>query len=382
MSSDFKVPYTTILSVNKHPNADRLELATVYGFQVIVQKDRYKTGDKALYIPIDSILPDALENQLFPADSKIKLHNHRVRQIRIRGLASQGMLVDLNEIKGYYDFGLIGYNMKLETDLSNILGIKKYEPPEPKTFTGTISPKKKNDKNPLFHEYGGINNIKWLPNFFEDNEQVVIQEKLHGTNCRAGILPYNANSIWKRIKKWLGLTPKFERVYGSNHVDISLKGLKNGGYYGEDIYGRTLENERVFNKLQPGELVYGEIIGPNIQKNYDYGLKETTFVLFDVKIVDDNGKMRYLSPVGAEIFAEQRGFKFVPVIYVGPYNKEVKENISLIIKGSSHFDPKTKVKEGIVIKSALNYNDGNGGKRAVKWINEDYLDNKDNTDYH
>src|ERR1035437_9805367 len=77
----YKVPYTTILDIQPHTNAERLELATVYGFQVIVSKGRYKVGDMAIYIPIDSILPVELEEKIFPKDSKVKLHHHRVRQI-------------------------------------------------------------------------------------------------------------------------------------------------------------------------------------------------------------------------------------------------------------------------------------------------------------
>src|SRR5687767_5841424 len=229
MSEDFKVPYTTITAINPHPNADRLELATVYGFQVIVGKNLFKPGDKAIYVPIDSILPDALEIVLFPPDSKIKLHHHRVRQIKIRGLASQGMLIYPKELVDYYDFGSLGKYLKEETDLRDILGIKKYEPPEPKNYTGTQErPQSRKKLNPLFHKYNGVNNIKWLPNFFQENEEIWVQEKLHGTNCRVGKLPYNANTLWKKIKKWLGLTPEYENIYGSNNVDISAKGYGGG----------------------------------------------------------------------------------------------------------------------------------------------------------
>ena len=58
----FKVPFTTILKVENHPNADRLEIAFVYGFQVIVQKGKYSAGNRVVYIPIDSILPQWLKD--------------------------------------------------------------------------------------------------------------------------------------------------------------------------------------------------------------------------------------------------------------------------------------------------------------------------------
>ena len=118
--SDYKVPLTTIIDVQPHNNAERLEVLTIYGYQVIASKGIHKPGDKVIYIPIDSILPVELEEKLFPPDSKIKLHHHRVRQIKIRGLASQGMIIGEN----YAPRGA-----KLEDDLSETLAIKKYEPP-------------------------------------------------------------------------------------------------------------------------------------------------------------------------------------------------------------------------------------------------------------
>src|SRR4051812_18105253 len=96
--SEYKVPYTKILQITPHPKADRLSFATVYGFQVIVPKDKYSVGSEVIYVPIDSVLPQQVEHLLFPADAKIKLNKGRVRQIRIRGMASQGMIIDPQEL--------------------------------------------------------------------------------------------------------------------------------------------------------------------------------------------------------------------------------------------------------------------------------------------
>lgn len=374
METTYKVPYTTVLAISPHTNADKLELATVYGFQVIVQKGRYKPGDKIVYIPIDSILPPKIENVLFPADSKIKLSKSRVRQIRIRGLASQGMVVDPSEVASILNLD----RLAVETDLQLILEVKKYEPPE--TFIGkTGTPKSRDPKkaNPHFHKYNGVENIKWFPNLFEEGERAVIQEKLHGTNCRAGLLPFNANSLWKKIKRFFGLAPKYEKCYGSNNVDISSKG-NHGGYYGEDVYGKTLNAINVFDKLKPGETVYGEIIGPGIQKNYEYGLKELRFVLFDVKILKHDGSQEWLNPDDVKKFAKERGFEMAPVIYKGPFNLAF---IKVLSTGNSVYCPAQKNREGVVIKSQYAYNN-QGNKKALKLINEAYLDDKTNTDYH
>lgn len=369
--SDYKVPYTTILRVENHPNADKLDICTVYGFQVVAQKGRYKSGDNVILIPIDSVIPEWLEARLFNAESKIKLHRRRVRQIRIRKLASQGMLIDPIDV-----VDKTGTKVKLEQDLQEVLEITKYEPGEPGGPGTPGKPRNKVADNPAFMKYNGLENIKWLPNLFQEGDEVVIQEKLHGTNARAGMMPFAATTFWKKLKKFLRLAPEYEKCYGSNNVEISAQ-TNYKGYYGEDLYGAAFKNIDVFNKIKPNEAVYGEIVGPNIQKNYEYGLKERKFVLFDVKIRTEDGKQVWLSPAQVETYAKERGFDFVPVLYRGPFNKELAYGLT---KGSSMFDPKTKVREGIVIKAGTEYSI-EGNKKAVKWLNEVYLDG-DQTDFH
>lgn len=371
--SEYKVPYTTILEINPHPNADRLQLATVYGFQVVVSKDKYKVGDKVIYVPVDSVLSENLEAILFPPDSKIKLDKRRIRQIRIRKFASQGMLIDPAELSLNVEI------LPLETDLKESLQISKYEPPAErlKGPAGVPGGRKKKDEHPLFHKYNGLDNLKWFPNKFKEGEEVVIQEKLHGSNARASVLPFQANTIWKKIKLFLGLAPKHENCYGSNNVEISAKSTYTG-FYGEDIYGNVFKQIDAFSKLKLGESIFGEIIGEGIQKNYTYCVKGHKFVLFDVKVLEADGKQKWLSPAEVQAFAKERGFEHVPILYTGPYNKEIAYGLT---KGPSVYCPDQKVREGIVIKRATDYSvDGN--KEALKWISEEYLDDHNNTDNH
>lgn len=373
--STYKVPLTSIVSVEPHNNAERLEVAYVYGFQVIVQKGKYQAGDKVVYVPIDSLLPEWLETKLFPADSKIKLHNHRVRQIKIRGLASQGMLIAPEDISEKVNPAYVA----LEQNLATVLGVKKYEPPVA-GFSNTLGKGKNRNKkheHPLFHKYNGLDNIKWFPNLFKEGEEVTVQEKLHGTNARASKLPFMANTFRKKLKKFFGLAPKVEKCYGSNNVDISAA-TDYKGFYGEDVYGACFNTIAVFDKLQLGEIVYGEIIGPSIQKNYDYGLKEHRFVVFDVKVLQPDGKFKWLDPSEVEEFCRQRGFEHVPILYKGPYNKDFVYGLT---KGPSVYCSKQKVREGAVVKATKEYN-VEGNKKALKWVSEDYLSDEKNTDFH
>lgn len=370
--TEFKVPYTTILDIQSHSNAERLSIATIYGFQVIIPKDRFQVGSKIIYIPVDSILTEQMEKLIFGPDSKIKLYHHRVRQIRLRGLASQGMVVDPKDVVSIVN----PEYLKLEQDLAEILGVTKYEPPTRNTGQKPGTPRNKPLENPRFHKYNGVDNIKWFPSFF-DNQEVIIQEKLHGSNCRAACLKSVPNTIWKKIKKLFGLLPEFEYCHGSNNVQLQERGSYKG-FYGENVYGAVLKKVDAFNKIKAGETIFGELIGPGVQANYTYGLKEHHFVLFDVKRELEDGRQEYLDPEQVEEFAKERGFDFVPVLYRGIFNQALAKELSM---GPSIYDPGTKVREGVVIKTRYGYGE-HGDKKALKLISETYLDDKSNTDEH
>lgn len=370
MDISFKVPVTTILEIHPHPNAERLSLAVVYGFQVVIPNNTYQVGEKVVYIPVDSILSNEVENRLFGPDAKIKLTKSRVRQIRIRKFPSQGMICKLETLG-------INFATKEETDVSMILGITKYEP----EIKEQNLPKGKNGRKNLahqqFHSYNGLGNIKWFPRLFRLGEEVVIQEKLHGTNARAAKLPYRINSFWRLVKYVLGLAPKSEFLYGSNRVDIT-NSESYSGFYGTDVYGSVFKKMNVKDKIKDNETIFGEIIGMGIQNNYNYGHEDHTFVLFDVKILNPDGTQTWLGPEEVEKYAKDRGFAFVPVLYKGPYTPEL---VDLYVSGSSVYCPKEKVKEGIVIKSVKDYSI-EGNKKALKCINPEYLDDHTNSDEH
>lgn len=375
MSSEYKVPVTKILEIKEHSNAASLEFAVVYGFNVIVRKGEYKAGDIVIYIPIDSVLPQKLSDKLFPPDSKVKLNKNRVRQIKIRGQYSQGMIVDLEDIEEFLPSGFL-YDE--EQNLAEVLGIVKYEPPAA-SFQGTAKKRDKPRENPFFHKYNGVENIKWYPDLFSSEEDVVVQEKLHGSNCRAAILPYQANTLWKKIVKFCGFAPEFEYCYGSNNVQLQER-RNYKGFYGTNVYGAVLEKVKAFDKMKPNEIIYGELIGEGIQKNYHYGHKEHHFVLFNVKVQGPEGA-KWLNPKEAEFYAKERGFDFVPVLYEGKFDK--KWLSEFLVKQPSAYYPEHKTMEGIVIKSLNDYNNEvlSSAKKELKLINEEYL-NKDQSDFH
>lgn len=375
--TNFIVPVTTILDIQKHPNAHSLDIVKCFDYTVITQRDKYKKNDSVIYIPIDSILPSQLEQQIFPEGSKVKLYNSRVKQIRLRGLASQGMILDLQDVKSYFkELPTIGDNV------AEILGITKFEPEE--KFFGANQPRVKKERNkpwenPYFHQYGGLNNWKFYAqsDLFIKGQEVVYQEKIHGTNGRAGMLPFKPKTLWQKILKFFGQTPDYQFCYGSNGVQLQEKPFT--GYYDTNVYAEACRKYDIDKKLQPNETVYFEIYGSGIQKGYSYGHADgdRSIVVFDVKVLSDDKKStRWLSVDELTDWCLRNRLPMVPVLYRGSHSNELAQNYT---KGDSTIGGQ-KIREGIVIrdpKETVCYY----GKKFFKLLSEDYLDG-DQSDFH
>ena len=236
---------------------------------------------------------------------------------------------------------------------------------------------RKVDGDSRFRKYNGIDNLRWFPDLFK-NQEVIAQCKIHGANARASKFPFLADTLFKKLLKFLRLAPKTVNLYGSNNVQISGKLMRNS-YYQSDVWGQAMKKYDVFNKMKENESLFFELYGDSIQKNYSYGCKsgEHKLILFDVRILLPDGTQKWLDPEECEAYAKERGFDFVPVLYRGIYNDQLAYELS---KGPSVLCPEQKVREGIVIKKRFGY-DNEQNKTALKLLNEDYLADKNNSDF-
>src|SRR5262245_60845785 len=110
--------------------ADAIELARIQGWQCVVKKGEFKPDDRAVYFEIDSIPPDdarfrwlwTSKNGPAPAERPAKF---RIRTLRLRGALSQGLLQPLALL------GDAAAHAREGDDVSEHLGVTKYEPPPP-----------------------------------------------------------------------------------------------------------------------------------------------------------------------------------------------------------------------------------------------------------
>lgn len=116
-----------ILKLTPIDGADMIETATVLGWEVVVKKGEYQVGDLCSYIQIDTVVPE------LPKYDFLRERKYRVRTIKLRKQISQGLIVPLP--KGEWSEG---------DDLTDVLGVKKYEKPDnnPERFEKPRMPKK------------------------------------------------------------------------------------------------------------------------------------------------------------------------------------------------------------------------------------------------
>lgn len=62
--------------IREIPDADRIELASVMDYTVVVKKNEFKEGDLGVYVEVDSVLPDGLEQWPDLRDKLVKLSQH------------------------------------------------------------------------------------------------------------------------------------------------------------------------------------------------------------------------------------------------------------------------------------------------------------------
>jgi hypothetical protein len=249
------------------------------------------------------------------------------------------------------------------------MNIFKYEPPV-KQIQLASGRKIKYRDNPNFHVYYKFPNLKNVDGMFTGDDMVEITRKIHGTNARYGIVKKTKLSFLDKVKKFFRLADKwieYEFIVGSHNVE---KGSDSQGFYETNVWYDIEKKYDIKNKLWnyvkknpnigDGIILYGEIYGMGIQKNYDYGLTDIRFTGFDVKLNEE-----YLGSIDLKLLINNiLKLPYVEVLHFGYWSQGIQDKYTF-----NNFIPGTKVpEEGIVIKHMSGERN-----RIAKVINPDYL---------
>lgn len=268
--------------VHEHTNADSLQINHIGGWRVISRIGEFSQGDMAVYCEIDSWIPHDLAPFLSKG-SKEKTYNgvvgNRLRTIRLRGELSQGLLLPL-----VFDDCAEG------DDVSERLGIQKWEPPIPAQLQGVM---KGNFPGfiPKTDQERCQNLVEEIAQWHEQGMLFEVTEKLDGSSMTVYI---NGDD------------------YGVCSRNVDLMESEDNTFW------KVAREERLLSRMTflddfANLAIQGELIGEGIQGN-PYKIKGQTFMLFDVYDID---RGEYMTPTERMAFAHETGIAHVPVLARG-----------------------------------------------------------------
>ncbi|MEV3993273.1 RNA ligase (ATP) [Streptomyces sp. NPDC049837] len=344
------------LTVHEHPNADALELAQVGLYRAVVAKGAYRTGDVAVYIPEQAVLPPALVEELGLTGRLAGKASDRVKAVRLRGELSQGIVC---RPRALADVDLARAAAE-GTDFAEVLGITKWVPPVPTTMNGDVEPA------PGLLPWVDIENIQRYPGIFEPGEPVVLTEKLHGTAC---LMTYTAED---------GRVLVSSKGFGAK--GLALKEDARNLYWrairAYDVPAVAARLAAALGATRVG--VFGEVYGAGVQ-DLGYGAngrsEELGYAVFDVSAEID-GRLRWLDP--AELPTGE--LPLVPRLYAGPY--DIAKVLELATGRETVSGRELHLREGVVIRPATErYSPVVGGRAIAKAVSPAYLTRKGGTEY-
>ncbi len=402
--SSLIVQVCSVDAVEKHPNADRMEIVTVKGWRTCTGKGQLKVGDKVVYIPPDVILPIALSDRWGVTKYLAPVNNGtgaRVRVARLRGEPSYGLTVSVENP----EWG-VGH------DVAEHYGMTKWEPPMDCTEGDAER------EHPAFHYYFNLEKINNFPDVIKEGEEVVFEEKIHGKNCRLGIIrdtKDDGTPIWRfmagssdvrRKEMQVQRKRRTERNPDGTPVTEVVEKWKDSEQaivpveQEKEWFFETTKRSQFWDALDtPGIkeallslcnghhniVIFAELYGSGVQ-DMAYGMIQGNWAIRVFDLTVDGKYLDYDKKVDT---CKKFKVEMVPLLYRGPFSKEkVREYVS---------GPTTmcaaeqivgfKEREGIVIKTTKEHPVPHEAKffdrAAVKAINFAYLERGGNaTEFH
>lgn len=375
------------VKIEPHPQADQIEIAKVGDYQSIVRKGQFVTGDLAVYIPEQAVIPEWLLKHLGMWDEAKQKGGlagslgNRVKAIKLRGVLSQGLVLALDaDNKVHYPMredGAVAHPCHEGEDVAEFLGVVKYEPALPYHMRGRI----------VGVDYEAtakydFDNLKKTPTLFDDGEEVVITEKVHGTLIQIGVVPSKLAN---------------ERYFGGRVV-ISSKGMGAKGFVLDhtdetNLYAQAATKHgllegmlEVFGDAADRQdapiFIFGEVFGKTTGgagvQDLTYTDEVLDFRAFDIA-VGNRGAERYLEWDHFSMACDKLNVQTVPMLYRGPYSKSV---VLEHTDGNTTLSDKKQIREGVVVKSAVEARNQHYGRKIAKSVSEAYLLRKNATEFN
>lgn len=368
MPSSVITQVSEVKNLRKHPDADRLEICEVGGWQLVCGAGLYKEGERVVYITPDTLITERLADLLEIKQHLSSVKNPdgtfvtndkgetmlRVRQAKLRGEPSFGTTIPVSLMKDEYgiDIEALPIGANIASAVGNPLGVAKYEP-QMRASAGDAEV-----DHPLFPKYTSVENLRNFPTVIEEDELVSVSIKIHGTNCRVGLIEgeFMAGSHGLRRKE---------------PADYS----KNTYWYPLSILAvKTMLEDLAASNGYKQVVLFGEVFG-NVQKKYNYGVPNgIDFRAFDLLI---DGK--YVEP---NVFYELcKHYGVQTVIHLEMNYRYTFEDIKRFAESIEKDPLGDHPIEGLVIRPVVERQDRRVGRVILKYVTDTYLFGKGGSDY-
>ena len=272
---------TTLKELRKHSNADRLQCATVFGNNVIVDLS-YQSGQRVVYFPVDGQLGEdfARENNLVRVKDVegnntggyLDPEKRNIGALKLRGEQSDGLVLPIEVLSKYTDVNKLVDGEQI-TILNGYEICRKYIPrnnrqnrsSNPTTSKIRKSHKDENEKitYPFFVEHVDTSQLAYNEKAFKPGDTCYITLKLHGTSARTmnavEVTTKKTNRVLKKLFNLKDKTTKqYKTVSGTRRV--TLRDYGAGGWYGDNAFRERYHNF-FKDRLPKGVEVFYEIVG-------------------------------------------------------------------------------------------------------------------------
>lgn len=258
---------TTIKELHKHSNADRLQCATIFGNNVIVDLNT-KIGDIGIYFPVDLKVGKefAEKNNLLRKKDEngnniggyLDPKKRNIKAVKLRGEKSDGLFLPLSSLESFTNISKLKEGDRISV-LNGTVICEKYIPRTNHRSNGGGIRKAKKPRTveyPMFEEHVDTEQLAYNLDQFKEGDICYITLKMHGTSGRTTFTIKDDHTLLGRIKKKLGIQ-QYEVVSGTRRVVLDDY---NGGFYGDNLFRKTY-HELLASKLYKGLTLYYEIVG-------------------------------------------------------------------------------------------------------------------------
>lgn len=261
--------YVARIRIRPHPNADRLAIGTVGGFQVVVGLD-VADGELGLFFSSElKVSPEYADaNGLRPVIDETGTRigggyfpaSLRVRAQRFRGERSDGYYAPLSSLAFTGGDPSTLAEGDIITAFSGVPICEKYLAPV-RPGGGALRARK---ANPFFREHVETEQLGYFVSKIKPGGVAYVTLKLHGTSGRTGYVLDEATPAPRWWQRLLGRQPRtvtqLAVITGTRRVVLGGRSDDGAGYYGTHAFRHAIEDQ-LRGQLHEGEVVYYEIVG-------------------------------------------------------------------------------------------------------------------------